>query len=59
MSEVTDRYQPIERKLRITGRCLEVFAEFRNPVSIITKSSLITPDWEVFLELAACLHGCE
>src|SRR5690349_20221873 len=32
MSGVTDCYQPAERKLQITRRCLEVLAEFRNPV---------------------------
>src|SRR5467141_4753246 len=39
MSGVTDPYQPIERKLRITRRCLEVLGEFRNPVVIVTKSA--------------------
>src|SRR5258706_99772 len=38
MSGVTDCYQPAERKLQITRRVLEVFAEFRNPVAIITKN---------------------
>ena len=33
ISGVTDCYQPIERKLRITRRCLEVLVEFRNPVA--------------------------
>src|SRR6187431_1927345 len=33
LSGVTDCYQPIERKLRITRRCLEVLVEARNPVS--------------------------
>src|SRR5690606_32155620 len=32
MSGVTDCYQPVERKLQLTRRCLEVLAEFRNPV---------------------------
>ena len=44
LSGVTDPYQPIERKLRITRGCLEVLAEFRNPVTIITKNHLVTRD---------------
>src|SRR3712207_1174701 len=44
MSGVTDCYQPIERKLGITRRCLAVLAEFRNPVAIITKNYLVTRD---------------
>ncbi|HEX8678605.1 MAG TPA: PA0069 family radical SAM protein [Chthoniobacterales bacterium] len=53
MSGVTDCYQPIERKLRITRRCLEVFAKFRNPVSLLTKNCLVTRDIDVLQELAA------
>ena len=52
MSGVTDCYQPIERKLRITRRCLEVLAEFRNPVAIITKNHLVTRDIDLLAELA-------
>ncbi|HEX5071520.1 MAG TPA: PA0069 family radical SAM protein [Vicinamibacterales bacterium] len=52
-SGVTDCYQPIERRLKITRGCLEVMAEFRNPVAIITKSSLITRDIDVLQSLAA------
>ena len=52
MSGVTDCYQPIERKLRLTRGCLEVFAEFRNPVGIITKNHLVTRDIDIFCELA-------
>jgi hypothetical protein len=37
MSGVTDPYQPMERKLGITRGCLEVLAEFRNPVAMVTK----------------------
>src|SRR5438477_9496744 len=38
ISGVTDCYQPAERSLRITRSCLEVLAEFRNPVATITKT---------------------
>ena len=51
MSGVTDPYQPIERKLRITRGCLEVLANFRNPVAIITKNRLVTRDIDVLREL--------
>ncbi|CAN5688357.1 PA0069 family radical SAM protein [soil metagenome] len=53
ISGVTDCSQPVERKLRITRRCLEVLAEFRNPVGIITKNHLVTRDIDVLSELAA------
>ena len=53
MSGVTDPYQPVERKLKITRRCLEVLAKFRNPVGMITKNRLVTRDIDVLSELAA------
>src|SRR5581483_11483000 len=53
LSGVTDPYQPIERKLRITRACLEVLARFRNPVAIITKNRLVARDLDVLKELAA------
>ena len=53
MSGVTDCYQPIERRLQLTRRCLAVLAEFRNPVSIITKNYLVTRDLDLLRELAA------
>ncbi len=52
MSGVTDCYQPIERRLQITRRCLEVLVEFRNPVGIITKNYLVTRDIDLLSELA-------
>jgi DNA repair photolyase len=52
MSGVTDCYQPVERKLRITRRCLEVIAKFRNPVAILTKNRLVTRDLDILSELA-------
>ncbi len=55
MSGVTDPYQPVEKRLKITRRCLEVLARFRNPVAIITKNRLVTRDLDVLRELAE--HG--
>jgi DNA repair photolyase len=52
MSGVTDCYQPVERKLKLTRRCLEVLAEFRNPVFIVTKNHLVTRDVDLLSELA-------
>src|SRR6185369_1200470 len=52
LSGNTDCYQPVERRLRITRRCLEVFAEFRNPVSVISKSALIARDADLLATLA-------
>lgn len=52
-SGVTDCYQPLEKKLEITRRCLAVLADFRNPVGIITKNALVTRDIDLLGELAA------
>jgi len=56
LSGNTDCYQPVERRLRLTRRCLEVFAEFRNPVSVITKSALVARDADLLATLA-CAHA--
>jgi DNA repair photolyase len=53
LSGNTDAYQPVERRLRITRRCLEVLAEYRNPVAIVTKSYLVSRDVDLLQELAA------
>ncbi|MDQ3000896.1 MAG: PA0069 family radical SAM protein [Fibrobacterota bacterium] len=50
-SGVTDCYQPAEAKLKLTRACLEVCLEYRQPVSIITKSSLILRDLDLLIEL--------
>src|SRR5512132_331077 len=52
ISGVTDAYQPIERRLQLTRRCLEVLVEFRNPVVIITKNELVTRDIDLLSQLA-------
>lgn len=57
MSGVTDCYQPIERQLKLTRGCLEVLAECRNPVALITKNFLVTRDRDLLAELARH-HAC-
>jgi DNA repair photolyase len=52
LSGVTDPYQPVERRLQLTRRCLEVLAEFRNPVGIVTKNFLVTRDIDLLKEMA-------
>ncbi|GKS58538.1 radical SAM protein [Nitrospira sp.] len=47
----TDCYQPLEATYRLTRACLEVCAEFRNPVAIITKSALVLRDLDILREL--------
>ncbi len=56
MSGVTDCYQPCERQFRVTRGCLEVCAEFRQPISIVTKNALVTRDLDILRELAR--HQC-
>ncbi len=51
-SGVTDCYQPIERDLELTRRCLEVCLAYKNPVAIISKHALIARD----LDLLQALH---
>ncbi len=53
ISGVTDCYQPLERRLKITRSCLEVLLEFRNPTALITKNHLITRDVDLLQEMAA------
>lgn len=47
MSSVTDAYQPLEVKYRISRQCLEVLCEHRFPVDILTKSPLVVRDLDV------------
>ncbi|RYE91995.1 MAG: PA0069 family radical SAM protein [Myxococcales bacterium] len=47
----TDCYQPLEASYRLTRGCLEVCADYRNPVGIITKGALIERDLDVLTRL--------
>jgi DNA repair photolyase len=48
----TDPYQPAEGRWRLTRGCIEVLAERRNPLSIITRGPLIVRDLDVLVEAA-------
>lgn len=56
MSGATDCYQPAERQFRLTRGCLQVCAELRHPIFIITKNALVTRDLDILAELAR--HHC-
>ncbi|MBV8780003.1 MAG: radical SAM protein, partial [Phycisphaerae bacterium] len=52
MSAITDIYQPIEAKMKISRQCLEVFAECGQPVSTMTKSALVLRDADLWSKLS-------
>jgi DNA repair photolyase len=49
----TDPYQPLERQHRLMRQILEVLAETRHPLSIVTKSALIERDFDLLAPMAA------
>lgn len=49
----TDAYQPLEKRLEVTRRILEVLVRWRHPVTLITKSALILRDIDLLADLAA------
>jgi len=53
VGSATDAYQPIERELRITRAVLEVLSEFKHPLAIVTKSSLVERDLDLLVPMAA------
>lgn len=52
MGTNTDPYQPIEREYRITRQVLDVLAAFNHPVTIVTKSALVTRDIDILAPMA-------
>lgn len=53
LGTATDAYQPVERRLGITRRIIEVLAETQHPFSVVTKSSGIERDLDVIATMAA------
>ncbi|MEM2875282.1 MAG: radical SAM protein [Candidatus Hadarchaeales archaeon] len=50
VSTVTDPYQPIEKRLELTRRCIEILSRHDFPVSIQTKSDLVLRDADIILK---------
>ena len=48
----TDPYQPLERDKRVTRQILEVLAEHEHPLTIVTKSALVTRDIDILAPMA-------
>ena len=57
MSATTDIYQPVEHKLKLARKCLEVMAECGQPVSTMTKSSLVLRDVDLWRKLGSINAG--
>ena len=55
---VCDSYQPIEKKLKLTKQCLEVFLKYKTPIYLSTKSDLILRDVEILGNLSAVCPIC-
>lgn len=53
LSGNTDCYQPLERKMQITRRMLQVLLKYMHPVSIITKNALILRDLDLLTEMSS------
>lgn len=52
LSGNTDCYQPAERKFRLTRQLLEIALEYKQPIGMITKNSLILRDIDLLAEMA-------
>lgn len=52
LSGNTDCYQPVERKMEITRKILQVCLDYRHPVGIITKNALVLRDLDILKQMA-------
>lgn len=57
MSAITDIYQPVEKELKIARECLELLTSCRQPVTTMTKNTLVLRDTELWAELSAVNAG--
>ena len=58
ISTATDPYQPVEKKYEITRNCLEQILKHDFPIQMLTKSSLILRDIDLFKQFKDCTIGC-
>jgi len=57
LGSVTDTYQPIEKKLLLTRKSLEIFLDYQAPISILTKSDLVLRDIDLLMKFQKCEVG--
>lgn len=57
LGSVTDAYQPLEKKYRLTRAILECLLKYDFPISILTKSALVTRDLDLFRQFRDCQVG--
>ena len=57
LSSVTDPYQPLEGKYQLTKRCLEILLGHDFPVTVLTRSPLVTRDAELLKKFKECAVG--
>ncbi len=57
ISSVTDPYQPIESRYKLTRHCLEILLEYQFPLDILTKSPLVLRDIELFKKFKDIVVG--
>lgn len=57
LGSVTDAYQPIEQKYRVTRAILEILLQHDFPVSVLTKSNLVVRDLDLFKQFSQCEVG--
>lgn len=57
LGSVTDAYQPIEKKYKITRAILEILLRYDFPISILTKSDLVTRDIDLLKRFSDCDVG--
>ena len=57
LSSVTDPYQPMEKKYELTKKCLEILLQHDFPITILTRSPLVTRDIELLKKFRECTVG--
>ncbi len=57
LSTVIDPYQPLEKKYGLTRRCLEILLRHQFPITILTRSPLVTRDIDLFRQFEECSVG--
>lgn len=57
LSSVTDPYQPMEKKYQLTRRCMAILLNYQFPITILTRSPLVTRDIDLFKQFKECTVG--